>query len=342
MQEWAAKKNGKCLASSYEGVKKKVEWECEKGHRWKIDFDHVIHGKSWCPACVNRVPRTIEEMRKIANSRGGECLSDNIVNVDTHLKWKCGKGHMWNATPSSIIGGTWCPNCIGRHKTIEDMHAAAAKHGGKCLSSKYIKWNYHLEWKCLEGHTWKATPNNVLRGYWCKKCGHKRRGIKRRFALEDCQRVAEEKGGKCLSLKYKGVQEHMIWECKKGHTWKATFDNVKRETWCPKCCESRNEKRCREIFEQIYQKPFVKTRSTLQDRLELDGYCKKLNIAFEYNGEQHYKRHYHWHKTADAFKKQQARDVKKVRLCKEKGIALITIPYTEQDRLEEFIKEQLH
>jgi len=142
-------------------------------------------------------------------------------------------------------------------------------------------------------------------------------------------------------LEYKGIQEHLEWECQKGHTWKATFDNVKRSTWCPKCWEGRNEKLCREIFEKIYQKPFVKTRAIFGNKLELDGYCEELKLAFEYNGAQHYKTISYWHHTPDSLQKQQARDLKKARLCEEKGIKLITIPYTENHRLEEFIQESL-
>lgn len=341
MQDWAAKKNGECLAVSYDGIKKKVKWKCDRQHTWAASFDNIIHENSWCPYCSHKASRTITEMREIAASRGGECLSVEIVNVNTYLKWECGEGHMWSAAPSSVIGGSWCPNCIGRHKTIEDMQEEAEEHGGQCLSPKYIAWNHHLEWRCSEGHKWKATPNNVLMGYWCRICGHNNAGLKRRFTIEDVHEVAKQKGGKCLSTEYKGVQEHLRWECKKGHTWKATFDNVKHGTWCPSCCERRHEKLCREIFEEIFQKSFVKTRSALKGRLELDGYCNELKIAFEYNGQQHYKRHPLWHRSPDALEKQQTRDRLKARLCEERGINLIIIPYTENHRLKEFILEEL-
>jgi hypothetical protein len=54
---------------------------------------------------------TIENMQKIAKSRGGKCLSDNFVNVDTRLKWQCEKGHIWESVPSSIKRGSWCSRC---------------------------------------------------------------------------------------------------------------------------------------------------------------------------------------------------------------------------------------
>jgi len=35
------------------------------------------------------------------------------------------------------------------------------------------------------------------------------------------QVAARKKGGKCLSEEYQGSQKHLLWECAKGHTWKA-------------------------------------------------------------------------------------------------------------------------
>ncbi|KKL74823.1 hypothetical protein LCGC14_2061080, partial [marine sediment metagenome] len=65
--------------------------------------------------------------------------------------------------------------------------------------------------------------------------------------------------------------------------------------------------------------------------------CKELKLAFEYNGQQHYERIPHWHRTIDVFVKQQKRDAKKIVLCREKGITLIIIPYTQRCKLEQFI-----
>jgi hypothetical protein len=33
------------------------------------------------------------------------------------LKWKCARGHVWEAPPDSIQSGRWCPQCRGRKRT---------------------------------------------------------------------------------------------------------------------------------------------------------------------------------------------------------------------------------
>jgi nucleoside-diphosphate-sugar epimerase len=57
--------------------------------------------------------------------------------------------------------------------TIEDMKAAAAFRGGKCLSETMVKGDFStlLEWECQFGHKFKASPALVLLGgHWCPEC----------------------------------------------------------------------------------------------------------------------------------------------------------------------------
>ena len=58
----------------------------------------------------NNIILTIKEMHELAHLKGGNCLSTNYINNQTKLKWKCSKGHVWEATPDSVKNqNTWCP-----------------------------------------------------------------------------------------------------------------------------------------------------------------------------------------------------------------------------------------
>ena len=112
MQSLAKKRGGKCLSKRYVNVHSKLKWECSEGHTWKAAPNHVKSDGSWCPDCAGLRRLTIQEMRSIANDRGGQCLSRRYVDANTTLKWECARGHRWMATPSHIKNdGSWCPTC---------------------------------------------------------------------------------------------------------------------------------------------------------------------------------------------------------------------------------------
>lgn len=105
---------------------------------------------------------------------------------------------------------------------------------------------------------------------------------------------------------------------------------------------------CRATLERIFGREFPNTRPSFLinprtgRRLELDCYNKGLNLALEYNGKQHYVYPNYWHRSEGQFKQQQYRDKQKERICREKGITLIKVPYTVGRRnIPSFIVKKL-
>lgn len=114
--------------------------------------------------------------------------------------------------------------------------------------------------------------------------------------------------------------------------------------------ESKGEIECRRVLEKIFNKPFNKARPNFLNNpvtggnfnLELDCYNEELKIAVEYNGVQHYKYVPYFHKNKEAFLNQKYRDDMKRRICKEKRIILIEVPYSVKvENIEMFIKNEL-
>jgi hypothetical protein len=200
-----------------------------------------------------------------------------------------------------------------------------------------------MRWQCSQKHEWVATFHNIkTHHHWCPTCGKSQR-----LTLDECQQVAQQRGGECLSETYNNSGTKMRWRCAKGHEWQAIFGNIKHlKNWCPQCSNFKSEQLCREIFEKLLLEQFPKVRPKWLKGLELDGYCEKLNIGFEYNGILHYEYNEFFHRGDPAnFEKQRQRDKKKYQLCKERGLHLITIPYTfsyqNQKQLEVFIQDEL-
>lgn len=232
MKSLAKNKGGKCLSQNYVDSKTKLQWKCKNGHIWKSLPLKVKHGQ-WCPYCAKNRRLTIEEMKDMARERGGKCLSSKYINATSKLKWQCKNGHKWEARPLKIRIGRWCPDCGGSKKlTIEDMRKIAQKRNGKCLSKDYINNVTKLTWQCKEGHVWKASPSSIKTGSWCRHCG-----IRKKWSIEEMQKMAQVRGGKCLSKEYKNIDSKLIWKCKAGHIWETTPYRMmnKRGNWCRIC-----------------------------------------------------------------------------------------------------------
>src|SRR5438128_11201609 len=86
MQEAAAKLGGECLSTEYKDLRTPMRWRCAQGHEWEAQGQNVRRGK-WCLRCSGKMRRTLQEMRALAASRGGLCLSPAYTNMSTKLMW---------------------------------------------------------------------------------------------------------------------------------------------------------------------------------------------------------------------------------------------------------------
>jgi hypothetical protein len=239
MQEIAKEKGGLCLSKKYINSMTKLRLQCAEGHIWEAAPGSIKSGH-WCPKCCGHAKLTIEEMRNLAEQKGGFCLSEKYINSKTKLKWQCEKGHIWETTADCIKQGQWCPYCSHHVRlSIDEMKKIAENRGGICLSDVYISANTKLRWQCKEGHIWKATPGNIKSGQWCPKCGIKKRADKRRLTIEEMQKTAEEREGKCLSEKYLNNNTKLEWQCKEGHIWETRPSDIRQGKWCPICGAKR-------------------------------------------------------------------------------------------------------
>lgn len=355
---YANSKNGICLSHSYENQSSKLEFECNKGHIWKTNAGSMRSRNTWCPICAGtfkvttkkQIEEKLNEVRVIAISKGGQCLSDTYINSKSKLKFQCSEGHTWETIPLTVKKGGWCNACVVKRVSeeqkdrIEDFIKIIENKGGKCLSTEYINGQQsriHVE--CEFGHRWHARPQGLKKGTWCRKCYGTAKST-----LEEIKELAKERGGKCISENYKNDMSKMIWSCSENHTWSATPNNIKRGKWCPTCTKGIGERTCRLSFEKIFNLDFNSIRpdwlkNSLGNKMELDGYNEHLKIAFEHQGRQHYSETNVNHK----FVKQSTieNDKQKAEICKKLGIKIIYIPEVFTDvklnDLTTFILKQL-
>jgi hypothetical protein len=345
-QTHAENKGGKCLSEEYVNNKTKMKWECENKHMWHASPAHILAG-GWCKKChyIKR-SNTIEICQKYAKSKGGKCLSVEYIGCMANLEWECAEGHRWFATPNNVLrkdGGTWCAICVKNVPlTIDICQEHAKDRGGKCLSDEYVNHHTDLEWECIEGHRWFATPaQSFRRSWWCREC-------LKDESLTDCQKLAKNKDGKCLSDEYVSGSTKLEWECEEGHQWPATPDHVLNSgSWCPQCRRKPSIKQglLQKILERVLKVESIKNyhgfdwlKNPETNRcLEIDIWLSKYKLAVEYDGEQHFKpipwgnaTHEEAKLELKATKKRDKLKNKLIKQNKDKVKYFIRIPYTEE------------
>ncbi|RHZ69491.1 hypothetical protein Glove_283g91 [Diversispora epigaea] len=283
-------------------VDRNIEYPPQNGYLIIIRFKYSNSittskmGFTWCPRCAGCSRLNIDIAKEIALKKGSTCLSEEYRNSYTPLLWQ------------------------------------SQSKNGECLSDKYINNHIPLQWRCHQKHIWYASLGHqryanlkCVRNFntWCPYCSG-------RYScnLELAKKVANEKGGDCISEKYINSITPLLWQCK-NHLWYANLDKVKNsDTWCP-FCPWKREELCKNVVTKLLGSPFdirrpdfLKTPGHLLG-LELDIYYPQYGFAIEVQGIQHECFHAFFHK------EQFARDQLKKELCDENWIVLIEVWYYE-------------
>jgi hypothetical protein len=152
--------------------------------------------------------------------------------------------------------------------------------------------------------------------------------MSKKLSILILQELAGSKGGKCLSTKFKYYDSIYKWQCSERHTFFNKYCYIKSGTWCPDCnIYYKKETFCRKLIEKIFDRIFVKAHPKFLRGKELDGFNEELKVAFEYNGEGHYKIIKQFKLDEEKLKLIQKNDRKKIQLCKKNNVKLIVIPY---------------
>lgn len=269
---------------------------------------------------------TLQHCQNVAQSNEGFCLAEEYLGFRSEMPWLCKKGHFWDATLDSATNW-WCPGCSSHD--IGWLNEAANKHEGFCLEVAYRGIHFKHKWRCKQGHEWFAEASSVVNGAkWCDSCVRWVRNI------DSLHELADKFNGKCLSTKYTGNKTYYIWQCCKGHTWKAKANNVQQGFWCPHCIHkhSKQEIEVYEKVKEVYHDALLGQRSLLKNKqFEIDVYVPSIRVGIEVDGPRHDPNHkIHDYKPQDRFK-QFNRDRIKDAQCIEAGIKLHRIKYDQYE-----------
>lgn len=287
-----------------------------------------------------RNKHNIDTVRTIVEEQGYILLSKAYRNSEIPLELQCKKNHISHISLNNFMSGKvrckWCQN-ITVH-TTDSVRKIYSDQGYTFLSDNYKNANTPMPIMCPNKHTTMIRLSNFQNGSRCMECyGKSRKNI------EYVTKKAAEAGYKVLSTEYKNIRTKITLSCSNNHIWYPSASDIfTNKTHCRFCDVSLAENECRKIFEDFFNKTFPTVRpdflrNPLTGRnLELDGFCEDLRLAFEYDGE------YHYRIITDqkALQTIQNRDLLKNELCVNNNIKLIRIPFFIKNK-KEFIHSEI-
>jgi len=174
------------------GSPSKLQWKCSNGHIYSAPPFRRIGRNTGCSICANKTlligfndlatthPELAKEAfgwdpREVNAGRGIQ----KSGKTNQKRKWKCSRGHIWEATPASRTNThhqSGCPVCTGNLLLI-GFNDLATTHPELALEAN--GWDptqvvaggkKKVKWKCSIGHVWSQTISERKSGTNCPSC----------------------------------------------------------------------------------------------------------------------------------------------------------------------------
>jgi DNA-directed RNA polymerase subunit RPC12/RpoP len=228
------------------------DWVCASGHKWRATISNRVFFDSNCPVCLNqKIEKGFNDLATthpdIAQQADGWDPTTIIAgNAKTKLKWKCPRGHTWNAVAWARTRArpTGCPTCSNRVLLIGFNDLATTNPD---LAQEAFGWDpttilfgshKRVKWKCKLGHIWETTVNGRSgRTRGCPYCSNTFLLVGFNDLASRFPEIAKQADGWDPTTFVYGSDKKLPWKCEFGHQWKTSI--TKRTgvepTNCPIC-----------------------------------------------------------------------------------------------------------
>lgn len=246
-----------------------------------------------------------------------------------------------------------CSYCSGRGKTNKDI-IPLIKNKDVQLVSQYTGSEKPIKCKCRKcNNEWVTLPKVLTtNGSGCPVCG-KIKAVKgeTKSLLKFIGELNNANKNIEVIGRYTNTHSKIKCRCKiDGTVWDAIPANLlNKSAGCPTCNISVGERTLLDILKKLnisyipqYSIPDCKYIKSLR----FDAFDIRNNIAFEFNGEQHYfpvdfaGKGKEW--AENEFDLVQKRDLIKIEYCKNNNIPMVIVPYWEKNNMEYFILDKLN
>lgn len=310
------------VIEKYIDSKTKIKIKCKKcGHIWPAAPSNLLRGNG-CPNCYGTPKKSNDEfLKEIKDRKYNFVPLEKYIDAKTKIKFKCNAcSNEWCATPNQILRGSGCPKCFGTPKKTNEEYEKQfySINDSIILKSKYSGHTNKVKLQCrICNYEWFARPNDLIRTdgkkTGCPKCAGNMQKTQKEF-LSQLKRITKKI--KVLGT-YENNRKRLLVKCLTcGNEWNAVPHDLLRGSGCPDCAlgfqTSFFEQCILNLLIGIYGEEKVLSRDKETIGMELDIYVPSIKKAIEPGG-------WFWHKD------KIANDELKYKLCREKGIDLLTI-----------------
>ena len=226
-----------------------LKWKCKEGHIWQAKPQKRRRGDG-CTICSGNILSVGEnDLQTTHPQLASQALEwdPRTVTAGHNLKkkWKCEKGHIWQAIVNSRSSGVGCPVCAGRvvvkgFNDLKTINPELAKQALGWNPEEFsVGTNRSMLWRCKLGHEWKASIGNRGRSLHCPTCIGK--VILKGFndlATTHPELARQAVDWDPTTFTSGSSSSNKVWICDQGHKWKAKIANRTKGSNCPTCSKT--------------------------------------------------------------------------------------------------------
>ena len=291
-----------------------------------------------CPECRPTKRKTTEEFKEDINYKSNDSFEvlSGYTNRESRICFRHKKcGEVFVSRARDMAQDPKCPNCesvLNRLGRIHEKFSADFLIGH--LDETIVTNAPIIHKKC--GHAF-AVDLTIFKGRCVNCSAHKAENYFK-------SKVLEKLGSEYSFIKFthrpelsEGYRRGVVVEhfnC--GHVYETSYSKIMEGSKCPNCVYSRGESAVKDVLDSL---SIEYTREhSFEDlgRKRFDFFIPSLNIAIEYDGEQHYKSIDAWG-GEEYLESVRQSDALKNDFCDYMGIDLLRIPYWEFDNIDEIV-----
>ncbi len=247
--EIAAQADGWDATSITSGSNQRVNWICQRNHRWEAKVINRTSGNTGCPYCAGKkILAGFNDLATLFPDIASEAADFDPRTIGKgstkKLTWKCAKGHLYQASPNSRTNRkSGCSVCDGKTVLIgfndfESQFPKLATEADGWEPSEFTSGSAKkMPWRCCQGHTWSATiVDRTTKNYGCPYCTN----YTVLPGFNDLKTTHPELANQANGWDPKTIMasnsHNFEWLCSEGHSWFATpLNRSFNESGCPSC-----------------------------------------------------------------------------------------------------------